>query len=154
MGLRLRKANAEDVLLLYEWVNEPEVRKQSLNSEPIPFQNHEQWFSARLADANTSIYIGSNDIQEVGQVRFDKVGDFYEIDYSVAQRWRGKGFGKQLIQSGVAAILKQDPAAQIKAVVKTGNAPSNGVFQSLGFELVDADHEKFVFVAKDPKNML
>jgi len=37
-----RKANGSDTLRCYEWVNDPQVREQSYNSNSIPFSDHEK----------------------------------------------------------------------------------------------------------------
>ncbi|MFM7367237.1 MAG: hypothetical protein ACKO2Z_05415, partial [Sphaerospermopsis kisseleviana] len=42
--LRLRSAKLTDQWLYYTWVNEPEVRRQSLQSDPISWQEHQSWF--------------------------------------------------------------------------------------------------------------
>ena len=44
--LRLRRTTVSDAHSYYDWVNEAEVRRQSLVSERIPWEQHRQWFAA------------------------------------------------------------------------------------------------------------
>lgn len=42
--LQLRSAQANDLQLLFGWINDPVVRQFSLNPEPVPFTTHSTWF--------------------------------------------------------------------------------------------------------------
>ena len=56
-SIRLRRVREEDSRLLWEWVNDRVVRSTSLNSEPIPWENHVNWFAQKLNDRNCHIFI-------------------------------------------------------------------------------------------------
>ena len=62
--------------MLFDWVNEPEVRASAFCPEPIPWERHRGWFDDRLAGDRSRIFIALDaDDRPAGQVRFDLRGD-------------------------------------------------------------------------------
>ncbi len=57
MTLYLRKAVEEDRDLLYEWVNDSEVRKNAFQTEKIPYDTHVAWYAKAMKDKNILQYI-------------------------------------------------------------------------------------------------
>jgi UDP-2,4-diacetamido-2,4,6-trideoxy-beta-L-altropyranose hydrolase len=51
-GIKISRRNATlgDCKLYLEWVNDPEVRENAFNSNPIPWEVHQEWFAARVND--------------------------------------------------------------------------------------------------------
>lgn len=130
--LRLRPANEGDEWLYLHWANDPEVRRQSLNSATIDPCKHEQWFVAKLADHDSRLFVMLADELPVGQIRFDRLGQEAVIDYSLDEQFRGRGWGRELVLLGMRTMLKEGPVA-FRADVKGSNAASGAVFRRLGF---------------------
>jgi RimJ/RimL family protein N-acetyltransferase len=133
--LKLRIVNEDDVNLLFNWVNDPEVRKSALNSEVIQWENHREWFNKKLNSPDSKIYIaeGYNCIP-LGQVRIEKAHDNWVIDYSVDKYFRGLGIGQKI----VAEMISQNSGSNFIAEVKSENMPSQKVFEKLGFILEES----------------
>lgn len=129
----LRELSANDVHLLYEWVNDEAVREASIASGNIEFKDHEKWFNHKLASTKTHIFIAEIEGKPVGQIRFDREQGYFMIDYSIAKSHRGKGLGKMLISLGVQRLCGIHDNAKIKAVVKLSNTSSKRVFEKMGF---------------------
>jgi UDP-2,4-diacetamido-2,4,6-trideoxy-beta-L-altropyranose hydrolase len=131
-ALKLRLAQAEDTSLFYDWVNESEVRRQSLQGQPISWNTHQLWFQHKLSDPDC--YIGVLEAQglPVGQIRFDLKGDEAVIDYSLDILVRGRSWATHLIRLGMSLLDKIHPT-YIRAEVKVGNPASRAVFLRLGF---------------------
>ena len=138
----LRKADINDAKLLFDWVNDPLVRKNSLSSNFISWEKHLKWFYEKLFYSQTVIFIVIFENQAVGQVRLDFVDKYWLIDYSVSKEKRGKGFGKEIISK----ILHFKKYLPLKAYVKADNIGSIKVFQSLGFKEkeIDKDSTKII----------
>ncbi|MEK7218316.1 MAG: UDP-2,4-diacetamido-2,4,6-trideoxy-beta-L-altropyranose hydrolase, partial [Patescibacteria group bacterium] len=47
-SLRLRPATVGDGRTLWEWANDPTVRASAFSSDPIPWEEHMQWFGKKL----------------------------------------------------------------------------------------------------------
>ena len=93
-GITLRPATPQDCRRLWEWRNEPDSQRASFNTEPIPYERHEDWFRERMNDPDTLIHlILEAPGREVGYVRFQVSGDDAEISVCVDSGCRGKGYG-------------------------------------------------------------
>ncbi|SIO49123.1 UDP-2,4-diacetamido-2,4,6-trideoxy-beta-L-altropyranose hydrolase [Chitinophaga niabensis] len=134
---QLRAAATADKDVLFNWVNEEEVRKNSLNSNPVSYDVHIQWFQKKLEAKDTKIFLMEKDQVPVGQIRIDleENSGTALIDYSIDKAFRGKGLGLTIIRSliihlgGIEHNIKY-----LKAVVKKENTPSAQVFEILNFE--------------------
>lgn len=131
--LRLLPAQQADAAIYFDWVNEPEVRRQSLNSELITWKSHQAWFQSRLADPDSRLYMLYAGILPVGQIRFDMEGAEACIDYSLDPVVRGRHWASKLVTMG-AHMLQNSLPVLIRADVKEGNQASCAVFTRLGFE--------------------
>jgi hypothetical protein len=110
-NLKIRPAVAGDALRFFAWVNDPEVevRSSAINSAPIDIASHMDWFSRRLSDVNTHIYVLETDGLPVGQVRFEQQGLEAMIDYSLDFLARGRGWENHLIRLGIEALNIRQP---------------------------------------------
>lgn len=131
-SLRLRPAAAEDMLLYFEWANDPDVRHQALATQPIPLDEHRAWFAARLEAKSSHLFVMQAGDLPVGQIRFDLSGSVARIDYSIDAMFRGRGWARQLVKLG---MRKMSSLAKVvfRAEVKESNPPSKAVFTGLGF---------------------
>ena len=72
MNLNLQPVTKDDCELLFNWVNDPEVRNASFNPNQIVWTEHQDWFYKKIQDPNSIQLILVSDGQKVGQIRFDK----------------------------------------------------------------------------------
>ena len=129
--LNLRKAEKKDARLYFDWANDPEVRRQSFDSRPIAWPEHEAWFARRLDDA---LLLVAEDEAGVpaGQVRFERK-DAWRINYSLAAEFRGVGLGAKMLTMAIQELRRRHPDAKLLAEVRTANPASRRVFAALGF---------------------
>ncbi len=130
----LRMASHVDCDLIYKWVNDDQVRSNSIDTSIIHYDNHLEWFNSKLMTNDSKIFVMNFFAIPVGQIRFEKKGNYWLIDYSIDKSYRGKGFGQVLIELG---LLKFPSTTNFIAQVKDHNLPSIKVFEKLGFMQVD-----------------
>ncbi len=130
--LSLRRADADDVYQYFDWVNDPEVRRQSLRSEPVSLAQHRQWFAEKLAGPDSRLFVLEAAGLPVGQVRFDRIAGETLVDYSIERPFRGRGWARRLVALGLHQMRGHGPAI-FRAEVKASNLPSCAVFRSLEF---------------------
>lgn len=126
----LKKVKQEDIKLLFKWVNDAEVRKNALNTDLIEWENHFNWFTNKLSNSKSKIFIFENENTKIGQIRIDKVDkDRWVIDYSIDKDHRGKGYGFLMTN----ALLRSYNNFKFLAIVRSENIPSQKVFEKLKF---------------------
>lgn len=135
----MREVASGDVNILFEWANDPDVRRNSYNSAAIPFEDHQAWFFKKLADDSSSIFIFEYKNNPVGMVRFD-VGDEIIISYLLDKKFRGRSWGVQVLSQAINAIQEQvGKDRKIVGFVKEDNHGSNHIFAKIGFRRVPTD---------------
>lgn len=133
--LKVRYVREEDCRLLWEWVNDPEVRASAFSSEPIAYEEHVDWFRKKRSDPHCTMYL-LLDKQDspLGQVRFDLKGDqSAEIDISIARSQRGKGIGGEAIKLAREELQRTVPVKRVVARIKPTNRASLRLFEKAGF---------------------
>ena len=125
--LSLRRVTKEDSMLLFEWINDSDVRKNSFNPNYISIEEHLKWFESKLHDVNYEIYIISYNYENIGMLRLEKEGYYYKISYLIDKKYRGKGIGTKLLSyikkiffnRILVGYVKYDNTASIKAFEKS-----------------------------------
>lgn len=142
-------ATIKEAELLFEWVNDKEVRQNSFNSKDISWEEHKKWFKKKLDDKNCKIFIFYENDIPIGQMRLDKINTDWFIDYSISHEFRGKGYGAKMVNS-VKDSIKESP---LIAKVKSGNKASSKTFEKCGFVLTDTyeQNNELVFQYKYEK---
>ena len=136
-----RPAQPADAELYFEWANDPDTRRQSFSSNPIPIETHTDWFTRKLADPNALLLVFENEAGEaVGQVRFERTSltdlpDEITIGVSVDAKHRGRGLSSQLIGMGCTECRERWGAVTIHAYIKPDNQASVRAFERAGFRL-------------------
>jgi len=127
MNVELLECNISHAEILFRWANDLDVRKNAFNQKTIEWSEHVEWLSKKLASPSTLLYILKIDDTCIGQIRFD-LNDQEEwvIDYSIDQLYRGRGYGKLIIQFGLETIMKS--GKNVIAHVKSNNLASIHVF--------------------------
>ncbi|HXA01457.1 MAG TPA: UDP-2,4-diacetamido-2,4,6-trideoxy-beta-L-altropyranose hydrolase [Cytophagaceae bacterium] len=143
----IRKALKEDIKLYFEWANDPLTRNNSINKQPIKWEDHGKWFYEKLTDKNTYLFLFSIQNNLFGQLRFDKMKDYWLINFSVDKNYRGRGLAESLVHKGIVE-LKQiiNCPFILKAQVLDQNTASANIFKKLNFKIEDPqiiNSEKF-----------
>lgn len=132
--MSLRRVEPADEALLLKWVNDPVTRANAVSTEQISASEHREWFAETLRSEDRRMYIALEDGERVGQIRFDRTSDAWEVDVSVAPTERGHGLGVAIIKAGVRQLMNTVPDARcVRAVVRPSNAASLAAFGRAGF---------------------
>ncbi|PYV58161.1 MAG: UDP-2,4-diacetamido-2,4,6-trideoxy-beta-L-altropyranose hydrolase [Acidobacteria bacterium] len=132
--VRLRPVTASDSRLLWEWANDPEVRKQSFTQETISWPVHDSWFQSRLAESDTLIRIAENQNGDsIGVVRFKLSEENAVVSISLAQQFRGLGLAATVLKCALQELAQTIPVRDISAYVKPENLSSLRLFERAGF---------------------
>lgn len=137
----LRRADSDDVELFFKWANEPAVRANSFNMEPILWENHKTWFGKVLADGGTCMYVLMEDNLPVGQVRLALKDSKWQVSYSIDVSYRGRGYGKIILHLAENELARDGHVGEtLFAEVKTDNIASQRIFVKQGYREVVSEH--------------
>ena len=141
MPINIRKAKLSDLLKTYEWANEKEVIKSSIERYgKVTLAEHKKWFKNYLESKSKNLFIARLNNKKIGLVRLDLKKKEYFISYLVDKKNRNKGFGFKILNK----IIKKYKNKKIifKARVKKENFASNIIFARLGFRKRYINHNK------------
>lgn len=137
-----RPATVADAETLWRWSNDPDTRRWSLRSDPIPWEEHRRWLAALLGDPRRRLYmaVDHRDVP-LGQVRLEPEGppDRLAISVALDPDRRGHGWAGAVIVAGldrygvdvpdgpprVVARIKPDNRASVRAFVGADFAPES-----------------------------
>ena len=135
LGLTYRPAGERDADLYFEWVNDPVVRAQSINSSTVAYSDHVRWFSGKLSDPATVMLLFQREGTPVGQVRLELRGQEEALlNYSVAAVARGGGLGFSMLLYAENYLQRHHPSVhRLVGMVKEQNFASMATFRNLGY---------------------
>jgi len=139
--VELRRARPEESVILLQWANDPETRRQSFRTDPIALEEHRRWFAEKIREPHVLFLIGMDQDTAVGTLRFEPDGDAALVNITIDPFRRGRGYGSDLLRAGVRFAVEQDYARRFRALVKATNVHSMKCFFNAGFSKVG---EQFV----------
>ncbi|MGB0589267.1 MAG: GNAT family N-acetyltransferase [Myxococcota bacterium] len=131
--LTLRVATSADCRFYWEVNNAPSTRALSISSEPIPWDDHTEWFESRLRGSETVLYVAELKGQRVGVVRFDVTTNEATISVAIAEFHRGRGLGRRVIAEGTRTTLATGDVAHVIALIRPDNIGSVRAFKAAGY---------------------
>jgi spore coat polysaccharide biosynthesis protein SpsF len=137
--VKLRLAREEDCDLLFKWVNDPDVRKNSFNNKEISYEEHVEWFYRKINSPSSCVFIAYNGKENpIGQIRVEIEDNIGIISYSISEPYRGRGYGTELLFKLPEKIKEKEVCVKIlKGKVKKDNLPSRKAFLKAGYEEKD-----------------
>jgi len=133
-SLTLRPVRRDDCYLLWCWANDPVVREASTNTEPIPWEEHGNWFKNKMESDTCWLYILEYRGNPIGQIRFDQIAcGEAEVSVSIDFSMRGRSYGTKIIQLGVKRMCRETNLARFTAYIRPDNIASMRAFRSAGF---------------------
>lgn len=135
LTVKVRPATPEDATRVFEWANDPETRAVSFTQSRILWEEHQSWFSRKLADPRCHLMIGENAAgAAIGMVRFDTEAATADVSINLAPDHRSRGLGTTLLRVACRELSRKGAAREVRALIKPGNAASQCAFKHAGFE--------------------
>lgn len=132
--LYLRPVELSDAMLLFQWRNEKMTRANSLHSEELVYEDHVRWLENVLGTAKAHFfYILMADSVPVGQIRLAVENGMALISYSIDAAYRGRGYGRMVLQMAEDKLRKQGACLTLVGYVKKENIASRRIFTSLQY---------------------
>jgi RimJ/RimL family protein N-acetyltransferase len=130
----LRRAAKQDALAFLRVANDPGVRAQAFNPEPIQLDSHMHWFAQKLTSRDSALWVIELAGVVAAHVRYDRTNDnIAEIGYAVASAFRGMGLGTKILELTWRSACQLLGVSAVRGVVIRGNIASARAFEKAGF---------------------
>ena len=145
--IKITRATIDDMLDLFELVNDYEVRKNSFNQENIKLEDHKKWFTKKINDSKCLILLGKDyDGKFFGSVRFEldknSSKNNYIISIQISQKFRGKKYGEPLLKLAIEEFYKIFKNSNILAKIKNNNLASIKIFKKNNFIVINENKQE------------
>lgn len=141
--LMFRTAQLDDADFLLSLRNDPTTRRFSFTQNHISRDEHIAWFTERLSDPATLIWIALYDERPAGQLRLTQTdGLTAEVHIAVAPEFRGLGLAREML-TGVVDLCEAawPQVTRIGARIMPENEASLKAFRAAGFRDVEDSDE-------------
>ncbi|WP_051908797.1 UDP-2,4-diacetamido-2,4,6-trideoxy-beta-L-altropyranose hydrolase [Candidatus Odyssella acanthamoebae] len=129
--LQLRKAQLEDLDLVYSWQQLKEIRKFFNNPSAPSYGEHKEWFIKRLKKTSEPYLILVHEGKDIGAVSLTiNSTQEYELSWYILPSYWGKGIGTAALE----LVKKYGSIHPIRAFVNKGNIASHKSFKKAGFK--------------------
>jgi spore coat polysaccharide biosynthesis predicted glycosyltransferase SpsG/L-amino acid N-acyltransferase YncA len=136
-GFYFRYAIESDSEIVYGLSNDPAVRQNSINTQPIGWNEHQQWFTKKVTQEDYRFYLVFDKKDGfIGQIRFELSDSSAVTSISISSEYRGKGLSKKIIKCACSKIFAEKHSLKnIIAFIRPENNVSINSFISSGFIL-------------------
>jgi RimJ/RimL family protein N-acetyltransferase len=129
--IHLRDATINDKLLVFEWRNIDTLVALSSQQKKVTLQEHQQWFKRKIADLNCKLLIIQLKNENIGLIRIESEQGECEVTIYLIPGYEGRGFGHAALSQAIDNCTLN--CKSYLAKVQSKNAPSQKLFQKLGF---------------------
>jgi UDP-4-amino-4,6-dideoxy-N-acetyl-beta-L-altrosamine N-acetyltransferase len=132
--ITIRNMGAEDVELVFEWRNDPRVRKYMFNSDPIELNDHAAWFDKMCQNPQRHLLLVCKGVKPFGFVQFNinecrKVADWGFYVDPISPKGQGAVLGHAALNYGFKTLSLN----KIYGQVLVENSKSLAFHKKLGF---------------------
>ena len=132
--LSIRKALKTDMLQVYNWSNDPIVRKNSYNSKPVILEKHQKWFTSKIKNEKALFYIIEYNSIPAGMVRYEREEHHTVVGITIAKEFRGRKLAPLFLIKAAKEYFHEFEKP-ILAYIKKENTPSVKSFKKAGYQL-------------------
>lgn len=131
--LTLRLATLADSALILTWRNDPETIAMSATQRAVTEAEHDRWYIQALTDLTVHLYV-VEDGEAMGMGRINEERGVAILSYSVDARYRGRGYGGELV-AALTAKAYELGYTSIQALVRHANTASIRALLGQGFAI-------------------
>lgn len=134
--------DSADSRWIWEWRMDPTSRRMSKATDLIPWEDHKKWYARAARDPQRVVLIASVDGAPACMVRFDYLDAARaEISINMNPALRGRGHGRSVLAAACAHGFDTLKLERIDAQIRSENAASIKIFESVGFRFQDEQQD-------------
>jgi len=140
-ALEIRRATEADSKEIWEWRNDPTTRANSINTDEVCWDIHNNWYQKSLQNPDRFLYIGiDTNGNKVGMCRLDVVDKEIEVSINLNPAFRNQRLSAPLLTSSIRQFQKSANLTLL-ATIKRTNIASKKCFLNAGFTHSSEDSE-------------
>jgi UDP-2,4-diacetamido-2,4,6-trideoxy-beta-L-altropyranose hydrolase len=138
----LREIREEDIRDVFNLSNEDYVRKLSINTKKISWEEHINWFEKITSSKDNVFYVVTDRTNNfLGQLRYKIDNHSATVSISLCKSITGKGLSKQFLIESIKLISdERNELENIIAFISDKNIASKKLFEKVGFLLCENDN--------------
>jgi RimJ/RimL family protein N-acetyltransferase len=118
------------IRFLYKIRNDPRIRSKMLDTKPIPWSTHVEFWKKRLKRKVRNDFIIGYEGKQIGIIRLDRRNGYQEVSIIIAPEFQNMGIGTRALQT----LLVMSKAKRFGARIRCDNEVSQDVFERNGFK--------------------
>lgn len=147
-NVKIRNIKPGDSQAVLAIRNSLEVYRFCRNARQIRPEEHAHWFAKRAKQKNGGYYfIATLNDEVAGYLRYDLVGDIYDIAIAIFPKFHKKGVGSCLLQQTLSKVQKE--GRKIQAEVQKDNIASIRFFEKHGFIRLREKDNSIIFNSRN-----
>jgi len=142
MEIEIRNASHDDINDFYYWRNHKKTRNMLKNSEPISWEEHNNWYLKSLtrSDRVSLVVLLKESQLKIGCVGFDIKENYSIISIIIDPKFRKKKLSQISLDKSIEFFKENNSNIdEIIAEIKTENIASKKIFTKVGFILKKKD---------------
>ena len=132
LKFNLRPAATGDAEFVFRLSNDRTVRRNSVHSGEIRWEDHVAWFARMLTSPDCIFFIVELEGEPIGQIRFNRSERGWECSASLLEQWRGKGLSPRFVR----AALIRSGLPEALAMTRVSNDGAIRTLRDSGYEFV------------------
>ena len=134
-NITLVKPCLKDLKILLRWANEQYFQGLKINTfNKINEKEHLSWFLKKIDKKDCYFKIVLFNNYKIGQIKLEKITEFYEIDIFISKSYRGNNIASTILDLAIKDINKGGEK-KFLAKVKNNNYVSLNFFKKFGFSV-------------------
>lgn len=129
----LRPVELTDARTVWNWRNHPEVRATAFDTNEIPWQQHEDWFSRSLVNDDRLMRIAEWQGKAAGFVRLDRDASYAEVSIFLDPAIKGAGLASAMLAKVEREIPTEWDVKLLRAGIRPENEISIKLFENAGY---------------------
>ncbi len=152
----LREVRESDLLPIFEWLNNYELRISSAMYRPVSWPEHVKWVTTRLENGSETFFVIALEDRPIGVINLSSIDHLNRsADFSIRigePSDQGKGFGTQAVRLLTAFCWRDLNLHRLSLTVFSDNQRAISSYKKSGFEF-EGELREAAFISGSWRNL-
>ena len=153
----LREVRESDIPIIFEWLNDYQLRISSAPYRPVSWPEHVKWVTARLQNGSETFFVIVLEERPIGVVNLSSLDSHNRsAEFSIRigdSSDQGKGYGTQAVQLLIDFCWRDLNLHRLSLTVFSDNSRAISSYKKTGFEL-EGELRQAAFISGSWRNLI